>query len=103
MGRPVPDQYRVPVRESSEYAIIDAERMTVQIGDKLFEKPRYTHPRILFNPMTRARFWRILSKGDPAYVNVTSDDSVLIELGNRHRYGNLIRLFLVEPKQQTRA
>ena len=98
MGRDIPGLYSVPVAYTTEYATIDADRRTVQVGDQLFEKPKFFFPRCKFKPMSQNRFWRMLRKCVPIHVIVIMRDHAWIELEKRHVYGSFIQLSLVKPE-----
>jgi hypothetical protein len=80
MGRPIAGLHHMPVQGTEKYAWIDAGVMTVLIGDSLFERPRFIHPRVSLDPMSQERFWSIIAENRPLAVNMMGSHSIRIQV-----------------------
>jgi hypothetical protein len=69
MGRAIPGQYSVPVKGTTENATIDAHRMTMRIGMRVFKRPMVLNKNPRFVRLSRDQFWKYMSAGNPESVD----------------------------------
>ncbi len=99
MGRPIAGQYHVPVNIRPAWALIDAETMSMQIGDKVYGKPESCNMWPPAPRLTRDDFWKILENHGP--VNVRQFvDKAYIKLATPYKRMRTIRMKFLESKSQ---
>lgn len=103
MGRPIAGQYRVPVSGMDVIASIDPERMTMQIGDELFEKPSMARLGLRIYRLNGDGFWNALHDGEPKEVEKQNADSAYIYLKNPIKGKMIIKMFLVDHRKIVRT